>query len=175
MSGFSDLSPFGQLKNLKSLHLENLRRVTTFEGLKGIKSLRYLHIDGTLDWDQPIQDFKFLEGLVNLEVFSLRFVKITTDYPALLSILNLKNLKKIKIGRATLKSEEYAFLQTAFPNLEGTDWELCWDYQGWYEFLGKRAGRVKKGTPNTDKRCAEFVENYNMMKESAAELINKSC
>lgn len=29
-------------------------------------SLRYLCINGTLDWDQPIVDFEFLKGLCSL-------------------------------------------------------------------------------------------------------------
>jgi Leucine-rich repeat (LRR) protein len=59
VSGFSDLSPLQKLQKLKSLHLENLRRVSNFNGLKGINSLKYLHIDGTVDWSQPIEDFNF--------------------------------------------------------------------------------------------------------------------
>ena len=53
VSGFSDLTPLLKLTKLKSLHFENLRRVANFDGLKGLNSLRYLHIDGTLDWNQP--------------------------------------------------------------------------------------------------------------------------
>jgi Leucine-rich repeat (LRR) protein len=68
VSGFSDLTPLSKLTKLKSLLCENLRRVSNFDGLKGIKSLRYLQIDGTLDWNQPIKNFNFLEGIENLEV-----------------------------------------------------------------------------------------------------------
>src|SRR5690349_10117740 len=34
VSGFSDLSPLVKLKKLKSLHFENLRRVSSFDGLR---------------------------------------------------------------------------------------------------------------------------------------------
>lgn len=54
VSGFSDLAPLRSLTKLRSLHLENLRRVHDFSGLSGISSLKYLSIDGTLDWKQPI-------------------------------------------------------------------------------------------------------------------------
>ena len=59
VSGFSDLTPLLKLTNLKSLLCENLRRVSNFDGLKGLKSLRYLQIDGTFDWSQPIENFNF--------------------------------------------------------------------------------------------------------------------
>ena len=36
VSGFSDLSPLQSLKKLRSLHMENLRRVKEFDGLSGI-------------------------------------------------------------------------------------------------------------------------------------------
>lgn len=40
VSGFSDLSPLQSLPKLKALHLENLKKVSSFDGLKGIKSLK---------------------------------------------------------------------------------------------------------------------------------------
>jgi Leucine-rich repeat (LRR) protein len=74
VSGFSDFAPLSNLKKLKSLHCENLRRVSNFDSLMGLSGLRYLNIDGTLDWNQPIEDFEFLKGLPNLELLSLGFV-----------------------------------------------------------------------------------------------------
>src|SRR5439155_14457709 len=65
VSGFSHLTPLLSLTKLKSVHFENLRSVTNFDGLRGLNSLRYLHIGGTLDWNQPIQNFDFLKGLPN--------------------------------------------------------------------------------------------------------------
>ncbi|MFA6087796.1 hypothetical protein [Mucilaginibacter sp.] len=174
VSGFSDLSPLQKLTKLKSLHLENLRRVSNFDGLKGINSLRYLHIDGTLDWNQPIEDFTFLAGLPNIEVFSLGFITSKAEFPAFLPALNSKKLKKIKIGRTTFKTNEYAFLQVALPQVEGCSWDLCWDYHDNFEFLGKRAGFVKKSSPNAKARCDEFVELYTKMKNESEELIKNS-
>ena len=173
VSGFSDLSPLIKLKKLKSAHFENLRRVSNFDGLKGIHSLRYLHIDGTLDWDQPIENFDFLKGLPNLEVFSLGFVINKTEFPAFLPILHLKKLQKIKIGRATLKTNEYAFLQTALPKVEGTNWDLCWEYGNKLDFLGKGAGYIGKNNPNANERCNEFANLFENMKKQSAEIIKK--
>jgi len=177
VSGFSDLSPLQKLKNIKSLHFENLRRVSNFDGLKGLESLRYLHIDGTLDWNQPIENFNFLEGLPNLEVFSLGFIINKTPFPAFLEIMKLKNLKRIKVGMATLNTEEYAFLETALPNTIcgtfGPKWELCWAYNGNYEFLGKRAGRVKINSPVAKEKCGEFVLKYEEMKKAARDVIKE--
>ncbi|WP_324026830.1 hypothetical protein QSV08_04105 [Maribacter sp. BPC-D8] len=97
VSGFSDLSPLKKLTKLKSLHFENLRKVKNFDGLSGIKSLRYLYINGTLDWKQPIENFEFLKGLPNLEVLALIWVINKTAYPAFEPIATLKKLKKINI------------------------------------------------------------------------------
>jgi len=171
VSGFSDLSPLQKLTKLRSLHLENLRRVSNFDGLKGINSLRYLHIDGTLDWNQPIDDFTFLAGLPNIEVLSLRFIKNKTEFPAFLPLLSLKKLRKIKIGRSTFKTNEYAFLQVALPTVEGCSWDLCWDYRDNLEFLGQRAGFVKKSSPNAKVRCDEFIELYNKLKRESEQII----
>ena len=122
VSGFSDLTPLRSLKKLRSLHMENLRRVKEFDGLSGIESLRYLRIDGTLDWKQPISDFEFLKGLPNLEVLSFGQVINKSPYPALLPVLALKKLKKIKLAWNMLTAEDYALMEVALPNVEGADW-----------------------------------------------------
>lgn len=174
VSGFSDLSPLQKLTKLKSIHFENLRRVSNFNGLKGLNSLRYLHIDGTVDWNQPIEDFTFLEGLPNLEVFSLGFVINKTTFPAFLPILHLKKLKKIKIGRATFPTREHAFLEVALPNVEGTtSWDLYTDYESRFEFLGKGAGAVKKNSPLAKEKCDAFKKMYEQMKKEAEIIIKK--
>jgi len=175
VSGFSDLTTLLKLKKLKSIHFENLRRVSNFDGLRGLDSLRYLHIDGTLDWNQPIENFDFLKGLPNLEVFSLGFIINKTEFPAFLPILHLKKLKKIKIGRATFKTNEYAFLTSAIPNIEGCKWDLCWDYHENFEFLGKRAGFVKKNNPNVRECCDEFIATFEKMKKESETIIKSYC
>ena len=172
VSGFSDLKPLQNLKKIKSVHFENLRRVSNFDGLKNIESLRYLHIDGTFDWKQPIENFNFLEGLPNLEVFSLGFVITKSEFPVFLPILKLKNLKKIKIGRATFNVKEYAFLEAAFPNVEGCSWELCWMYDSNFEFLGKGGGRININSPKAKERCDEFIESYQKMKIESEKMID---
>jgi len=167
VSGFSDLSPLRKLTKLKSLHFENLRRVSNFDGLKGMNSLRYLHIDGTLDWNQPIDNFEFLKELPNLEVFSLGFIINKTKFPAFLPILSLKKLKKIKVVRDTFKTNEFAFLQTALPKVEGSDWDLFWDMGDRFTFLGKRAGLVYKTNPSLKEKCDEFKASFEKLKEEA--------
>lgn len=172
VSGFSDLSPLNKLKKLKSLHFENLRRVSDYGGLRGSTSLRYLYINGTLDWNQPIDDFSFLKDLPNLEVFALGWISNKSEFPALAPLLKLKKLKKIKIGRSTFSTQEYALLETALPNVEGAISELFWDYAGWREFLGKRAGRVKIGVPGYEEKCNAFAETYSELKKQS-EILKK--
>lgn len=171
VSGFSDFKPLSKLKKLKSLHLENLRRVSNFDCLMGLDNLRYLHIDGTLDWNQPIENFDFLKGLPSLEVLSLGFIICKKEFPAFLPILNMRKLKKIKIGRASFETKEYAFLQAALPNVEGCSWDLCWDYNDTFDFLGKRAGYVKKNSPIVQARCSEFISRYENMKKESEHII----
>jgi hypothetical protein len=177
VSGFSDLKPLLKLPKLKSLHFENLRRVFSFDGLIGLHSLRYLHIDGTLDWKQPIESFEFLKGLPNLEVFSLGIIINNSEYPALLPILHLDKLKKIKIGLATFPTKEYAFVEVAKPDVEGSSWDkyVCWEWENTIEFLGKRAGSVSKKSPNVEPRCQEFTATFEQMKREAHTIVESYC
>lgn len=123
VSGFSDLSPLQNLRSLKSLHLENLRKVRDFSGLKGIDSLRYLRIDGTFDWKQPIDSFEFLRGLPNLEVLSFGNVITKAKYPALISVASLNKLIKLRVANNIFTANEYALLTVALPHVNGAVWE----------------------------------------------------
>jgi hypothetical protein len=119
VSGFSDLAPLRLLQQLRSLCLENLRGVTDFEGLSGLGSLVYLDISGTLDWNQPVADFRFLTGLPELEVLTLSFIVNKAAFPALLPMLSLKRLKHIRVGSATFSTPEYALLEVGLPRVAG--------------------------------------------------------
>lgn len=173
VSEFSDLSPLQKLTKLKSLHLENLRRVSDFNGLSEIHSLRYLDITGTLDWNQPIENFNFLESLTNLEVLSLGWVTNKSEFPVFLPIVKLKKLKKILIGRTTFKTKDCAFLEVAQPDVERHAWEPCWNYGERVEFLGKRAGWVQQSSPNAKGKCEEFIKAYEQMKTECQILIRE--
>ena len=179
VSGFSDLKPLKKLKKLKSLHLENLRRVSNFDGLRGIDSLRYLYIDGTLDWNQPIENFTFLEELPNLEILALSFVINKTEYPAFLPILSLKKLKKLRIGLRTFNTKEYAFLQSALPTVlcctfDDKPWKICYQLNNDYmEFIGKGAGRVKLNNAKASEEIENFKNQYEKYKKEAEEIIKK--
>lgn len=213
VSGFSDLSPLRNLKKLKSLHCENLRRVSNFDGLSGIQSLKFLGIRGTLDWKQPIENFNFFKGLPNLEVFTVWEVITKKEYPAFLPLTKLNKLKKISIHYSYFSTEEYVLIQTALPNVNGTKWEpiniyksrhiplpsddvrfnltdeelkenhpeVLVRYDGkreisdvneeWYEFLGKRAGRIKCKSKNAQKKCEEFLMVYKKWQEKAKSIL----
>jgi hypothetical protein len=122
VSGFTDLSPLRALKWLRALHMENLRRVASFQGLSGIESLRYLAIHGTLEWKQPIEDFEFLRGLPGLEVLALWQMICRKGYPALLPALSQKNLKKLNVHGSYLPAEEHALLEEGLAGVAGADW-----------------------------------------------------
>lgn len=121
VSGVDDLQPIGQLPALTALHLENLRRVADFSGLGLSRSLRYLAIYGTLDWNQPIESFEFLRGMENLECLRLGFgVRVPADPSMFDSLLQLKKLTRLEIGMGTLPLEGYAWLEAKLPHVEGT-------------------------------------------------------
>ena len=122
VSGFEDLSPLRTLGQLRALHLENLRRVRDFSGLAGLASLKYLAIQGTLDWNQPISNFEFLRGLPRLEVLSLWWFSNKTPYPALLPALGLAHLKKLRLGNRSLAVQEYALLEEGLGGVAGATW-----------------------------------------------------
>jgi hypothetical protein len=177
VSGFSDLSPLKKLKKLKSLHFENLRKVSNFDGLRGIESLKYLYIDGTLDWKQPIDNFSFLEDILNLEVFAIGFIVTKTEYPAFLPVLKLNNLKKLKIGMATIETKEYAFLETALPNVKccnfsDTTWTPTYQInEGFIEFIGKGRRSISQNNPNAQQKIEEFIKEYESYKLEAMEIL----
>lgn len=180
VSGFTDLSPLQYLTKLKCLHLENLRSISDFDGLSGIKSLKFLHIDGTLDWKQPVNNFSFLAGLPDLEFFSLGLIRYKSDFPAFLSVLELKKLQYIRIGMTTLETPEFAFLETALPSVKkgfqkGFSWPLYMniDYtdQGYVTLLGKGQGRVKVNQSGASAKLEAFVKKYEEYKQASAEII----
>ena len=173
VSGFSDLTPFSRLSKLKSLHFENLRLVNDFSGLIGLSSLRYLYINGTLDWNQPIENFDFLNGLSGLEVFSLGWIVNKSEYPALKPIMSLKHLKKIKIIRNTFPTPEYAFIEMALPNLEGASWDLFWECGDRLEFLGKRAAWVGINSSNKEVKCKQLTDEYEQLRLDAKLLVEE--
>ncbi len=139
--------------------------------------MRYLHIDGTLDWKQPIEDFNFLKGLPSLEVLAFGFVINKSNFPAFLPILELKKLEKIRIGMATFDTKEYAFLQTALPNVlcghfGDVAWEPCYQISdGYMHFIGKGARNVKLDSPKVDEKIQAFKQKYEEYKNEAKEII----
>ncbi|WP_276877583.1 leucine-rich repeat domain-containing protein [Chryseobacterium joostei] len=180
VSGFSDLSPLQNLLKLKSLHLENLRKVGNFDGLRGIKTLKYLHIDGPLDWKQPIENFSFLEEVPELEILSLMNIVSKTPFPAFLPVLKLKNLLEIRIPMQILDTAEYAFLDSAKPHVkkgfeDRTSWPLYInkDYgdQGYVSLLGKGEGRVKLNHPDAAGKLEAYTKKYEEYKQKSREII----
>ncbi|MEM9378704.1 MAG: leucine-rich repeat domain-containing protein [Planctomycetota bacterium] len=119
VSGFESLAPVGSLSSLRSLHMENLRRVRDFSGLLPGPSLRSLEIVGTLDWDQPIEDLDFLDGLPALEVFALGWCRVLAESPIFAGLCRAQSLKCVRFGWRTVRLEDYAYLEAMRPDVEG--------------------------------------------------------
>jgi hypothetical protein len=176
-SGFSDLAPLRKLKKLKSIHCENLRRVSDFSGLTGIKSLRYIYINGTFDWSQPVENFDFLSEIPNLEILALGFgVKVVhSTYPMFKSIINNKKIKKLRIGRAFCSLEDYAFVEVLLgqENItysDDTPVQLFYEYNGKIEFLGK--GMRSISSSNSKEKCEKIRLEYENLKAKAKVYLN---
>lgn len=119
VSGFSDLSPIGELKQLRALHVENLRRVSDFSGLKGAASLKYLSIYGTVDCSQPINCFDFLSSLDALEYLGLHFLKAPKVDQPLASIKQLENLRKLDVSMNAFPLEVFAWTEANLSHVNG--------------------------------------------------------
>ena len=130
VSGVDDLAPLAALPRLRALHLENLRRVSDFGGLAGARHLRYLAIEGTLDWAQPIRDLTFVDGMPHLEVLRLGMVRIGATFPALAPVARRPRLKKVMLSGGAFALEEYAFLQAMRPEVDGATCKPYWIVPG---------------------------------------------
>jgi hypothetical protein len=176
VSGFSDLTPLRKLKKLKSVHFENLRRVTDFSGLAGIDSLRYIYINGTLDWSQPVESFDFLSEIPNLEILALGFgVKVVNPtYPIFKSIIKNKKIKKLRLGRAFCSLEDYAFVEVLLgqENITYTDdtpVKLFYERKGQIDFLGK--GMRSISSTNSKEKSEKVRLEYENLKLKAKEYL----
>lgn len=119
VSGFSDVSPLSELSKLTALHIENIRRVSDFAGLKNSPRLKYLSIDGTFDWAQPIESFDFFATISSLEILRLMNVRAPKIENPLSCLPELKSLSKIAFGMNTFPLEVFAWLQAKIPDVEG--------------------------------------------------------
>lgn len=172
VSGFSDLSPLKQLKQLKSVHFENLRKVSDFSGLSGIESLKYLSITGTLDWNQPIENFDFLQHLPNLEVLRLGWVKCKQEFPMFLPALSLKKLKRVKLSRRNFPLKEFVFWELAFAGVEGVKNELFLELSdGHIDLLGSGSGYIKAGTKPEAQRREAFIQKYHQLQQEVSNFL----
>ncbi|EMJ56002.1 hypothetical protein LEP1GSC013_0182 [Leptospira interrogans serovar Valbuzzi str. Duyster] len=174
------MEPIGELKNLRSLHIENVRKVTNFTGLSHAKKLCCLSIDGTSDWAQPIESFDFLSELKKLEYFKLGFVRSLAKTPALEALARLRNLKKISIPDNIFVLLYYALLEIGLPGTKGSIFppfeksKSSLDPNGeWFDLLGKKAGRIKNTSPKAKEKCEAHSKAYEEAKQNARKLLGK--
>jgi hypothetical protein len=119
VSGFDDVAPLGELKNLKALHIENLRRVRNFTHLKNASNLQYLSIDGTFDWAQPIENLDFLGDIHHLQFLRLKSIRSHTIKEPFAGLTKLQHLAKIDIAMNAFPLEVFAWLMAKLPHVKG--------------------------------------------------------
>ncbi|MCB2085043.1 MAG: leucine-rich repeat domain-containing protein [Sphingomonadaceae bacterium] len=119
VSGIEELSAVGNLPKLRSLHLENLRRVKDFSGLQSSGSLRYISVDGTMDWRQPIETMDFLASIRTIEVLRLMAVRLLSPYPVFASLVEAPRLRKVVIAMNAVELKDFAYLHARRPDVDG--------------------------------------------------------
>ena len=119
VSGTADLSPLGELPNLTALHVENMRNISDFSILARAAALRYLSLDGTPDWKQPVESFGFLGDMQTLEYLRLRNIRPPKDTNPLLALRRSQGIKKLDISMDVFSLEIFAWLEAALPGVEG--------------------------------------------------------
>ena len=157
VSGFDDLTPIGDLKNLKALHMENLRCVRDFSSITGAKSLKHLSIYGTLDWAQPVESFEFLSSLNDLEHISLHFLKAPKVEQPLLSVAQLPNLQKLNIAMNVFPLEVFAWLEAKLPTVNGAQRPAFVKFGGKDEEFHQRDYRSRIPIEEFDRLSNAFI------------------
>jgi len=155
VSAFSDLSPVGRLPALQALHLENLRRVHDFSGLAGATALRDLTLLGTLDWNQPVDDFDFLAGLPALERLHASWFRAPKVSPVMGALRALPRLATLEMGMASLPLEEFAWVEANLPHVDGAVRPATVPTQGQDHEIGAR-------DPRASMPLAEFYQHIDV-------------
>jgi len=119
VSGATDLDAVGELPELTALHIENMRNLADFDSLGRSKSLRYLAVNGTPDWKQPIASLDFLGALSALELLKLGNVRLPEIEDPFGEFLNSRTIRWLKLAMHILPLAEYARIAAALPHVEG--------------------------------------------------------
>lgn len=143
VSGFDDLGPVGMLPQLRSLYMENLRRVRDFSGLGHSQSLRYVSIDGTVDWRQPVRSLEFLTNIQTLEHLRIAHVNLLSEHPVFDPLIELEHLKEVNISMGAVPLSEFAFLQAKRPDAKGAVRSAYWLIEAKREPISQRDYRSR--------------------------------
>lgn len=119
VSGVTDLAPVGELPHLSALHIENLRNISDFSGLAGASALRYLSIDGTPDWRQPIASLDFLGAMDALEFLRLLNVGAPKVANPIAALGRSRTIRKLHISMNAFPLDVFAWLEAALPEVDG--------------------------------------------------------
>ena len=154
--------------------MENL--ISNVSSITGIESLKYIYINGTFDWSQPVENFDFLSEIPNLEILGMGFgVKVlNSTYPIFKSIIKNKKIKKLRLGRAFCSLEDYAFVEVLLGQenityADDTPVRLIYERDGQIDFLGKGIRSISSA--NSIDKCEKIIKEYENLKTKAKEYL----
>jgi hypothetical protein len=111
--GIQSIEPLGQSEKLKSLHLENLKRITDWSPLASLKGLEGLCVSGGLWAMQKVKSLEPFSALTSLQWLDLGGVE--SQDLSLRPLGKLPRLKSVVVNLGKYPIEELAWLRAKLP------------------------------------------------------------
>ena len=189
----SDFGGLVGMENLKYLHIDGTldwkQPIEDFEFLKGLSNLEVLSF-GQIINKSPYPALLPVAGLKRLKRIKLVWSMLAAEEYALMEVA-LPDVAGADWG----PYRRFAYSSLPIPQndirahlpedvIKLNHPEITINYKGerrlndpaneWYEFTGKKSGRVKCNSPSAKVKCDEYETKYNLMKDEARRIISNS-